>query len=123
MSNEPTKEAIFALDDLPMEAVDIPEWNCTVWVRGLKVEETDSFHSEAMSDNGSANVKGLRARMVAMCTCDSTGKRIFDDADAERLQQKSDLAIQRIWLTALRLNGMSRDFVEKYTKNLNESPS
>lgn len=51
-------------------------------------------------------LKGMRASLVAECTGDASGARLFTEADVKALGQKSAKALTRVWEVATKLNGI-----------------
>jgi hypothetical protein len=112
---------------IPEEAVEVPEWEATVLVRGLTGTERDSMDLAAIQGKGKNreyNLVGLRGRMVARTSRDpETGKRIFRDEDAEALSQGAAAPLERVFEVALRLSGMTKEDVEELTEELKGDPS
>lgn len=57
-------------------------------------------------DEEAAGVCGMRADLVASCTCDESGALLFTPADIPTLGKKSARALTRVWEVATRLNGI-----------------
>ena len=89
---------ILALDDLPRQAVYVPEWKDSVYVRALNGAERD--HLEKLIGQN----KTTRAGIAALCCVDEQGRRLFSDADVEALGQKNGQALERIVTAALAFN-------------------
>ncbi len=101
-----TKDAIFAFDDLPRQKVEIPEWKGHVYVRALNGAERDALERMVGSDGFN------RATLVAFCTVDEKGERLFSDADVAKLSTKNGEALGRIVVAALSFNGMDNEALE-----------
>lgn len=115
-----TKDEIFAADDLPREAVNVPEWGGSVYVRTMTGADRDSFEAKSIELKGDSqvtNLVNLRARLVAMTTVDESGKRLFSESDIARLGEKSSRALQRVFEVATKLNALSKNDVEELTGN------
>jgi hypothetical protein len=93
-----SRDEIFAAPDLPRVAVDVPEWGGRVFVRALTVAEQDSLFAEGGVE------KGYNARLVAFCTVDENGGRIFVDADYAALAKKSAVALGRLIVAIGKVN-------------------
>lgn len=120
------RDQILAADDLPREAVEVPEWGCTVFVRTMTGAERDSFELSMHRDRGDdekANVRNIRARLAVLTVIDSDGLRVFKDEDADALGQKSAAALDRVFAVSQRLNGLSPRDVEDMAKNSDGAPS
>lgn len=114
------RDAILAIDDLPKEEVYVPEWKTWICVRALTGAERDAFEQSIVEQKGKStrmNLQNLRAKLVALTVVDEEGKRIFSDADAKLLGQKSALALNRVFEVAQKLSGLTPADVEELTKN------
>lgn len=120
-----TKDAIFALNDLLFEDVEIPEWNGRLRVRGMTAAQRDAYEQsliDARSDargrtKVEANFTNAKARLAVQCVIDANGQRVFTDAEAAALGQKSASAVNRIAQVAQRLSGMSKEDLDDLEKN------
>jgi len=111
-----TKKQILSADDLPKEKVEVPQWSGHVWVRTLTGAERDRFE-QTLLDGKNVNMANVRARLVVLTAIGDDDKRIFDDADAQALGDKSASALDRIYAVAQRLNGLTATDVEDLAKN------
>ena len=115
-----SKDDILKAADLTTEEVDVPEWGGTVLVRGLTGLERDEYEVSMMVRYGGEMVQDLanaRAKLVAKCVVGDDGKRLFTDADAGALGEKSGAVIDRIFDVACRLSGLRGEDVEAMTAN------
>lgn len=112
------KDTILAAQDMKREAVEVPEWACTVYVRCMSASERDSFES-AVYDAKSKGVTGenIRAKLLVRCLCDDNGARLFTDTDVASLGSKSAAVVDRLFDIAQRLNGIGAKDVEDLEKN------
>ena len=117
-----TKEQIFAaapknLASLPKEEVEA--WGGTVWVRAMSGIERDRFEVETGSirECGDNPLLGIRARIVAWCACDESGKRLFEAADVKTLETVDAGTLDRLFAVASRLSGFSPADVKELEKN------
>lgn len=114
------RDQINAADDLELEAVEVPEWNCTVFVRNITGDEIDAWQAETYQVNGInvlVNKKSLRARLLVKCLVDETGQRIYADDQAEELGAKNNKILVRLYEVAERLNAVTKKDVEDLAKN------
>lgn len=121
-----SKDAILTADDMRIEAVAVPEWGGTVFVRSLSGTERDSFEAAILQRNGSdtsVNYRNMRARLAVLALCDRDGNRLFTDGDMAAVGSKSAAALQRVFDAASRLNGLSKDDVDELAKNSEGGPS
>lgn len=106
------REAILGAVDLPTVDVEVPEWGGTVRVRMLTGTERDAFEAGTVIRQGKkveANLVNIRARLVALCVVDENGQRLFTEADAEKLGQKSGAALGRVFEAAQKINGLTQE--------------
>ena len=112
-----TKDQILSCaTDLPTEEVQVPEWGGSVFVRTMSGIERDSFE-QSILDAKKTGLVNVRARLAVRVVCDSSGARIFDDADAAALGKKSGKALDRIFDVAQRLSGIGAKEVAELEKN------
>lgn len=113
-----TKAEILSLTDSKVEAVDVPEWKTSVYVRTMTGAERDAFEVSCMAGkSGNSNLANFRARLCAVCLCDEQGNRLFTDADADALGKKNAAALERIREAAQKLNKIGAADVDELTKN------
>src|SRR4051794_22108084 len=93
-----SREMILSLNDVKREAVEVPEWGGTVYVRTLSGKERRQFFTHLGTDSLTS------AHMVAWCACDENGNRLFTDDDVEALLAKHRKALDRIANAALTFN-------------------
>ncbi len=126
-----TRAAILDADDLQVEEVPVPEWGGAVLVRGLTGAERDRFEaSAAVARGGKRGLAGLerslqnfRARVVAMATIGEDGKRLFTDADAKELGEKSAFALERVFDAIWRLSGLTEAEVSELAEDFGGAQS
>lgn len=99
-----TRDAILAAPDRPLEAVEVPEWGGTVYVRTMGADERDAFE-ERLGDQAKG-LRGMRALLAVLTLCDAEGARLFTEDDLPALSAKSAAVLDRIAETAMRLNGI-----------------
>lgn len=117
------KDLILAADDMKTTDVDVPEWGGTVRLRTLTGGERDKFESDSIDQRGKSNkmnLINLRARLVALCAVDETGKRMFGDNEVSKLGAKSAAVLDRLFQAAQELNGMTQKDVEELTEGFED---
>lgn len=115
-----TKDEILKIQDLQMEKLSIPEWGGDVFVRGLTGVERGEYDLAMLGEDMKADAgkyPTLRARLVALATCNEEGERLFSDDDVRELAKKSSLALERIFKKAQRLSGLNLREVKDLAKN------
>ncbi len=110
-----SKDAILAADDLPREAVSVPEWGGEVLVRTMSGTDRDAFEASLLEKEG--RMENVRARLVALTLCDTQGDRLFDDSEIAALGRKSARALDRVFSVAQRLNGIGVEQVDAAKKS------
>lgn len=121
-----TRDQILGASDLDTERVPVPEWGGEVLVRSMTAADRDEFDQSMVASRGpdeSANLRNVRARLVATTVVDAAGKRLFSEADIEALGAKSAKAMNRIYRVATRLNALDESDVEELAKNSEAAPS
>lgn len=112
------RDKILNADDIPEEFLEIPEWKCTVNVRGLSGEERAELLQNNMLPNGRPNLKNLYPMISILCLRDpDTRDAIFHPADRDFLNKKSGAVLERIALVALRLSGLDANAQRELEKN------
>ena len=106
------RSALLAATAIPREAVPLPELGGVVYVRGMTGSERDAFEVSLVQGRGrkrEVNLRNLRAKLVAYCTVDAQGVRLFTDADVEQLGQVRADVVNRIYTVAQRLSGITEE--------------
>jgi hypothetical protein len=116
-----TKDQILESNDLKNEAVNVPEWGGTVYVRTMTGADRDQFESSMVSvmpdGTRKTDMTNLRAKLVALTIVDEAGARLFDTSDMDRLGLKSAAAIERVFAVAQRINGLGGQAEDDAIKN------
>jgi hypothetical protein len=105
-----TKDKILKANDTLLEAVHVPEWDCTVHVRGVMASEFNSFLEIGQRQNAK-EISDIRAQLelLIMCLVDKNNRRIFDLSDIDALECKSFKPIARLSQMVLVKSGMLTD--------------
>lgn len=116
-----TKAQILAVEDIPTQEVDVPEWGGKVMVRGLTAGQRGRFTETIVDQRGKKNVirlQDIQIRLCMMTIVDPiSSKRLFEEADMKALGEKSGAALERVSKAAQVLSGLSDEDVEELTKN------
>lgn len=118
--------AVAGAQDAQTEDVECPEWGGWIRLRGLTGRERDAFEAGIMRGRGrnrQPDLRNLRARLIVACAIDEEGNRLFSDADATMLGNKSARVIGRLFDAAQRLSGLSDDDIEELTEDFDDAPS
>jgi hypothetical protein len=122
-----SREQILTASDIRTEDVEVPEWGGSVRVRALTGVERDAYETTIVNirSDGSKvmNLRNLRARLVAVSCVDEDGNRLFTDADAMELGNRSASALERVFDVAQKLSGLSASDVEELAEGFGDAPS
>ena len=120
------REKALKAKDIKTERLSVPAWDCEFEIRGLtagqraKIVERATVTSKNADgeDVSTVDSKVLNPLLiVASCFDPDTGEQVFEDADADALDQKSAEAYDLVTATILRLNGMAKDDKKAMEKN------
>ena len=118
-----TKDQILEANDLRTETVHVPEWGGSVLVRSLTGTDRDAFEASMITvlpdGTRKPNMSNMRAKLVALTVVDEAGSLVFDVSDVDRLARKSAAALECVFVTAQRINGIGVDAQEDIAKNSN----
>jgi hypothetical protein len=115
------KKQILEVSDAMVEAVEVPEWGLTVYVRTLTGTDLDDFEGEnyeIVKGQVKVNKRNVRARLLARALCTEEGVPLFTAKDVDALGAKSGMALSRLTAVARRINGLDDKAVEAAEKNL-----
>lgn len=103
------RDKILAAEDIQSEMVEVPEWDCTIEVRGMNgADRSRILELAATADDGKISIGNMYVETVIASAYDpESGERIFTDADRDVLMAKSAAAIDRIAQVGMRLSAMS----------------
>lgn len=122
-----TAENILDNDDRSEVFVEVPEWGGTVRLLELSGDDRDKFDTwvnNNRSEDGKANLTGMRALLVGLCLVDEKGKRLFsDDAIERKLGKKSGSVLGKLFEEASKLNGLSAEVHEEIAEDFGDAPS
>ncbi len=114
-----TRDAILAVDDLPIKEVKVPEWGGSVFVRSLTAADRDKYESSiVMADSEEKKYENIRARFLALVMVDQKGEVMFkEEGDVLLLGKKSAAALDRVWGVAQHLNKINKADIDQLSKN------
>ncbi len=104
------RSQILEADDLPLEEVTVPAWDCTVYVRPMSGDEAVRYYQALRGDVVDPAV--ARNLLLAICLCDSHGERIFSDADAPYIGRRNAAVLGQLHDVAVRVNRLGAAQVE-----------
>lgn len=116
-----SKEAILAAEDLPSALVPVPEWGGHVKVQAMTGTERDAWESELIDQKGNiVRRDNARARLLCRCIVNENNELMFDEADIELLGAKSAKALDRVFATCQKLNGITAEDIDDLVGNSSE---
>ncbi len=122
----PLRAKALAAKDIKSERVTVEAWGCEFEVRGLtgtqRTHIMERSQVPAKDANGEATTKTdnnllCQALIIASTFDPSSGDRVFEDADADALYEKSAVSLDAIAKVALRLNGLATEERAAIEKN------
>jgi hypothetical protein len=112
------REMILGTNDLPSEVVEVPEWDAKVRVRGMTAREKDAFVAQITNlSTGEMSWQNATALLIVRTVVDDDGQRVFSDADADALGEKSAAATQRLFNVAQRLSAFSEEDLDQIAQD------
>jgi hypothetical protein len=120
------RDQILTAQDLPAEQFPIPEWGCTVEVRGMSGTQRSEFLARFFDSEGkpTANPIETYPHLVAAHVFDpATGERVFTEDDAEALSAKSAAILELLAGKALSLSALQPKAVADAAKKSEALPS
>lgn len=115
-------DQILAAEDIGIEAVDVPEWGGTVYVRAMTALQRERYLDsmrKVIGEGAKATVKTIlafgSAKLVALTVCDQNGNLLFDTSPetVQKLALKSAKAMERVVDVSARLNNLDEDEEKK----------
>lgn len=116
---------------LRRERVELPELadvlgDEELYVREMTGRERDDFEQSRVKlhfdsrgrGQAESNFANLRARLVAKCLTGADGKRLFDDEEADQVGELPGSILDKLYETAQRLSGLSKEAEVELEKNL-----
>ena len=117
------RDDILKASDIKIEPVQA--WGGTLYVKVMTGKERDLFESSVITIKGTSqsyNLANVRAKLCVLTICDENGNRLFADSDMPLLAEKSALELQKIFVVAQRLSGITEADVKTLTEGLKENP-
>lgn len=109
---------IFNVTDLKEEIVDVPEWGCTILVKGMTAKQRADAMKGALFADGTPNLEMMYPKLcIASCYHPETGEQIFREADRDMLNTKAGGVLEKLALVAARLSGLDGTQLAEIRKN------
>jgi hypothetical protein len=107
------KELILKSSDSKLEAVEVPEWSATVYLKPLTVET----RAELFKKIDGAEKATVPTWLVLYTLCNESGELVFSPEDYGLLAGKSAVVIDRLMKKACDMNGIGPDAIDEAKKN------
>lgn len=112
------RDQILALQDIPSEIVNVPEWGVKVDVRGMTGAERTRIMDLAVDQKGGVNLQFVYPEIVIATSFDQeTGEQIFSPKDRDALLAKSATALDRLASVGMRLSGFTQESADDAGKD------
>lgn len=113
-----TRDAILAASDLREEVYEVPEWNCSLRLRGLTLAELNNITRLSTGKSGELNNLRMNVFMFTRGVIEPQ----FLDENYEELIKKSAVVL-RVALRIAELSGVGPAGVQAALKNSESAPS
>lgn len=110
---------IISADDAKIEAIEVPEWGGTVYVKTLRGTDRDAFEESLSKEKD----KPFRSRFLVMTLCDERGSLLFKPEQVAALGEKSSPVLNRVFDAAWAINYFTTEKVEELGKDSPSAPS
>jgi len=118
------RDQIFAIQDIPSEMVDIPEWGVKLEVRGMTGAERTRIMDLAVDNKGGINLQFVYPEIVIATAFDpETGLQVFTPSDRGTLLSKSATALDRLAGVGMRLSGFTQESADEKGKDSSATAS
>ncbi len=87
------------------------------WLKPLTAADRDAFETSVAGVDGKRNTVNVRARLVAKCWVDETGKRVVPEAKVNQLGERHSGVVNGLFDEVMEMNGMTVDQIEDAEKN------
>lgn len=111
------RQAILETQDKRVTKVHVPEWGIDVYLMPMSVGDRDAWENEWLERQNKGGVSNFRSKFLVKCLCDESGRKLFTDADVEKLAAKSSSVVCRLFELARKENALTQDQVDELAKN------
>lgn len=94
-----SKDQILSITDKAMLEIEIPEWEGSVFIRGMTMEDSEYCNTLEKDPDG-------LEKMIIRFVCDGQGNSLFSEEDIPALKKKSIQALRRIVKEWREFNGL-----------------
>jgi len=115
-----SREQILAAVDMKIEAVEVPEWGGTVYIRNLTGKARERFEKSRYRMHGKEVEiihENTRTSLLAATICDAQGNLLFTAEHLDALGEKSGEILDRLFEASQRLSCMRAEDLQAKAKN------
>jgi hypothetical protein len=117
------RDQILAVQDIPTQLVEVPEWGVKIEVRGMTGAERTRIMDKATAA-GEMNLQMIYPEIVIATSFDPlTGEQVFVPEDRDILLSKSATALDRVAMVGMRLSGFTKESADELGKDSSETAS
>ena len=118
------RDQILAVQDIPTQVVEVPEWGVKIEVRGMTGAERTRIMDKATAAAGDMNLQMIYPEIVIATSFDPlTGEQVFVPEDRDILLSKSATALDRVAMVGMRLSGFTKESADELGKDSSETAS
>lgn len=110
------RDAILTAQDWKTIKVNVPEWNCDVYIRTMSGLQRSEFE-QAVYKDGKPETKHFFSQLLCRCLCDDKGNLIFSIEDVAALSDKSATVLARLSEQAAQLNRIDSESAAETKKD------
>jgi hypothetical protein len=88
-----------------------------VGIRVMSGTEREAWERQAFGDDGKADLKDFRAKLVAKTVCDASGVRMFSDDDITAVSGLPFPTLRELYDVSAKVNSLTTEDVDELTKN------
>ena len=113
-----SKEDILAAQDIRTQVVNVPEWGGDVTIAEMSGTARDTYERLLFTKVGdSADIRDLRAKLVAFSIVDEEGNLMFTAGEVAELGKKSARALTHVFEAASELNAIGVEGLDEAAGN------
>lgn len=98
------RDQILNSQDYQTTEIEVPEWDCTLIIRGLSAKGFMAFQAASMKSKDDDMLTGLATALI-YGVIDENGKCVFSNKDMNKLMDKSTAVILRVGAEVITLSG------------------
>lgn len=106
-----------------IEAVEVPEWGVTVYIKEMSGSERDSYQAslieqgKSFKDGQRLNMTDVTSKLLVRVLCDADGNRIYTNNEFTVLGRQPASVLNRLAEKAREISAMTEKDVDELTGN------